>query len=135
MWLGGRAPSELRRCGRLGDGWLASFFTPADCAGGRPVIEAAAAAEGREVDPEHYGAMVLYAHGEIPDALRTRLSALRNDITAEEIVAVGLDGLRQRLTEYVDVDFSKLVLVPLGEPDDWHDELRRVADAVLDLQT
>jgi len=23
VWLGGRAPSELRRCGRLGDGWLA----------------------------------------------------------------------------------------------------------------
>ncbi len=26
VWLGGRAKSELRRCGRLGDGWLASFL-------------------------------------------------------------------------------------------------------------
>jgi len=135
VWLGGRAPSELRRCGRLGDGWLASFFTPTDCADGRPVIEEAAAKEGRSIDPEHYGAMVLYTHDEIPDALRARLAALRTDIAAEEIVAVGLDGLRARLAEYIDVDFSKLVLVSLGEPDDWHDELRRVGEAVLDLQT
>jgi probable F420-dependent oxidoreductase len=135
VWLGGRAPSELRRCGRLGDGWLASFFTPTDCAGGRPVIEDAAAKQERSIDPEHYGAMVLYTHDEIPDALRARLAALRTDIAAEEIVAVGLDALRARLAEYVEVDFSKLVLVSLGEPDDWHDELRRVGEAVLDLQT
>src|SRR5690606_16241421 len=30
VWLGGRARSELRRCGRLGDGWLPSFCTPDD---------------------------------------------------------------------------------------------------------
>ena len=29
VWLGGRAPGELRRVGRLADGWLASFSTPA----------------------------------------------------------------------------------------------------------
>src|SRR5207245_2190199 len=28
VWLGGRAKSELRRVGRLGDGWLPSFSTP-----------------------------------------------------------------------------------------------------------
>jgi probable F420-dependent oxidoreductase len=77
VWLGGRAPSELRRCGRLGDGWLASFFTPGDCAAGRPVIEAEAEKEDRVIDPEHYGAMVSYTYGELPDALRTRLAAIR----------------------------------------------------------
>ena len=29
VWLGGIAPSELRRVGRLADGWLPSFVTPA----------------------------------------------------------------------------------------------------------
>ena len=30
VWLGGIADSELRRVGRLADGWLPSFVTPAD---------------------------------------------------------------------------------------------------------
>ena len=34
VWLGGIAPSELRRVGRLGDGWLPSFIMP-DEVGGR----------------------------------------------------------------------------------------------------
>ena len=135
VWLGGRAPSELRRCGRLGDGWLASFSTPADCAAGRPVIEAEADKEGRTIDPEHFGAMVTFVHHEIPDALRQRVAAIRPDVDAADLFPVGLDALRQRLIEFVDVGFSKLVLVPLGEPDDWDAELARLADALLDLQT
>ena len=139
VWLGGRAPSELRRCGRLGDGWLASFFTPDDCAKGRTVIDEAAAANDRSIDPEHFGAMVTYTHGEIPDALRERLAAVRPEIDAEELVPSGFDALRERLAAYVDVGFSKLVLVPLGEPaagdGGWDAELSHAADAVLDLQT
>lgn len=135
VWLGGRAPGELKRCGRLGDGWLASFSSPADCAAGRPVIVEAAAREDRAIDPEHFGVMVTYVEDAIPDALRARLEAVRPGARAEEYVAVGLDGLRERLTAYIEVDFSKLVLVPLAEPSDWGRELTRVADAVLDLQT
>ena len=37
VWLGGIAPSELRRVGRLADGWLPSFVTPRDAADGRRV--------------------------------------------------------------------------------------------------
>jgi probable F420-dependent oxidoreductase len=135
VWLGGRAKSELRRCGRLGDGWLASFATPGDCAAGRPVIDDAAAGADRAIDPEHFGAMVSYVHDEIPEAVRTRLAAFRPDTDPADLVPVGLDALRARLGEYVDVGFSKLVLVPLAEPADWGDELTRVGAAVLDLQT
>lgn len=134
VWLGGRAPSELRRCGRLGDGWLASFCTPADCEAGRPVIEEAARAANRFVDPEHFGAMVTYAHAAIPDALKTRLAAVRPELDPADLVPVGVPALRARLVEFVDVGFSKLVLVPLAEPDDWGPELARLADALLDLQ-
>jgi probable F420-dependent oxidoreductase len=135
VWLGGRAKSELRRCGRLGDGWLASFFTPSDCAAGRTVIEDEARAQERAIDEEHFGAMVMYVDDTIPDALRKRLDALRPGTDAAELVAVGLDGLRDRITAYVDADISKLVLVPLAEPDDWDAHLHQVGDAVLDLQS
>ena len=37
VWLGGIAPSELRRVGRLADGWLPSFVTPDDAARGREI--------------------------------------------------------------------------------------------------
>jgi probable F420-dependent oxidoreductase len=138
VWLGGRARSELRRCGRLGDGWLASFLSAAECAERRPVIDAAAADAGRRIDEEHYGAMVLHARDAVPDALRDRLAALRPDARVEDLVGVGADGLRARIHEYVDVGFSKLVVVPLDEPtptDGWDGALGAIADAVLDLQT
>ena len=69
MWLGGKAPSELRRIGRLADGWLASFSTPEDCKASRVAIEAAADAAGRAIDDDHFGAMVFYSHDEIPERL------------------------------------------------------------------
>src|SRR5437763_12972158 len=59
VWLGGLAPSELRRVGRLGDGWLPSFCTPADVDAGRPIAEKAAAEAGRQMDPEHWGALII----------------------------------------------------------------------------
>jgi probable F420-dependent oxidoreductase len=135
VWLGGRAPSELRRCGRLGDGWLASFSTPQDCVRGRGVIEAAASHAGRAIDAEHFGAMVVFAPDEIPGPVRDRLAAVRPDVDPRELVAVGLPALRERLTGFVDVGFSKLVVVPLVEPDDWGAELEKLAAEVLDLQT
>lgn len=138
VWLGGRARSELRRCGRLGDGWLASFLTADECAERRPVIEEAAADAGRSIDEEHYGAMVLHARGEVPDPLRARLAALRPEAQPEDLVAVGPDHLRARLGEYIAVGFSKLVVVPLDEPEaheGWDAALGTIADATLDLQT
>src|SRR5229473_8159162 len=55
IWLGGSAPGALRRTGRLGDGWLASLLTPEEAAAGREAIQEAAAAAGREVEPDHFG--------------------------------------------------------------------------------
>ena len=60
MWLGGNSPSELRRTGRLGDGWLPSFCSVADVRDGWPVINATAAEHGREIDPEHLGVLIAY---------------------------------------------------------------------------
>src|SRR5437588_1830965 len=65
-WLGGQAPSELRRVGRLGDGWLPSFCTPTDVVAGRAMVEDAAADAGRTIDPEHFGALLFYGKGGVP---------------------------------------------------------------------
>lgn len=135
VWLGGRAPSELRRVGRLGDGWLASFTTPDQCAAGREVVEEAAAAAGREIDPEHFGAMVLYTHEPVPDPLRDVIATRNPNARVDDLVARGWSGARDLCERYVAVGFSKLVLVPLTEPRDWDDELATGAAEVLPIQT
>ncbi|MCU1452176.1 MAG: class F420-dependent oxidoreductase [Acidimicrobiales bacterium] len=135
VWLGGQAPSELRRVGRLGDGWLPSFCTVDDVAAGWESITATAAEHGRTIDPEHLGALVAYTHGEIPDAVRAVIAARRPELDAALVIPVGLDGLRARLEAFTKVGASKFVVLPIDEPADWHAELAAVADAVMDLQT
>ncbi len=87
VWLGGRAPAELRRVGRLADGWLASFTTPDQCKTGRVTIEDSADAAGREIDGEHFGAMVLYARNGVPGAFAQAVAARNPDVDLDDLVA------------------------------------------------
>jgi probable F420-dependent oxidoreductase len=135
VWLGGRAPSELRRIGRLADGWLASFATPEQCKAARVVIEEAADAAKRAIDPEHFGVMALYSHGALPDAFAQAIKSRNPDVEINDLVARGWSELHDLCERYVAVGFSKLVVVPLGEPSDWNDELAAGAGALLPLQT
>lgn len=134
VWLGGRAPSELRRVGRLGDGWLPSFTTPADAVAGRAVVEAAAAEHGRSIDPEHWGVLIPYSDGGLPEVVAAAVRKRRPDTDPADVVPAKV-RLRRHVEEFVEVGFSKFVLVPVVEPDSWDDELGAVADSVLSLQT
>jgi probable F420-dependent oxidoreductase len=136
VWLGGKAPSELRRVGRLADGWLASFTTPEQCKAARVTVEESADAADREIDPEHFGVMALYSPlGEIPDAFAQAIKSRNPDVDIDDLVARDRDALHDLCARYIDVGFSKLVLVPLGEPADWDDELAANAAALLPLQS
>jgi probable F420-dependent oxidoreductase len=140
VWLGGRAASELRRVGRLGDGWLPSLCTPADVRAGLGVVMGEAERHGRVIEPDHIGALVLYTDGPLPDGVTDRLAdRLRSRATGgglEEIVPVGLGALRAQLERFVAVGASKFVVAPLiepGSPAAWEDHLGRLAEAVLPL--
>ena len=99
------------RAGRLGDGWLAGRMTLEEAVAAKAVIDAAAAAAGRAISPEHFGTNLAYSwDGDLPP-------------------------LRDQVARWVDAGFSKLVVRPATPPDDWGPELRRLADDVLDLQT
>jgi probable F420-dependent oxidoreductase len=135
VWLGGRAKSELRRVGRLGDGWLPSFSTPDEVAAGRVVVEEAAAEAGRVIDVEHYGALVIYVREAIPELLTTAIKTRRPDADPAELVPAGLPALRAHLERFLEAGFSKLVLVPAHEPKSWMAELDDVAAEILPLQT
>ncbi len=135
IWLGGIAPSELRRCGRLGDGWLPSFCTPDDVRDGIVAIQAHAAEVGRELDPEHFGALLPYCDGPIPEVVAAAVAQRRPGVDPARMIASGVDGLAAMIKEHIDVGASKFVVIPLAEPDDWDAHLGEVADAVLPLQT
>ncbi|MDH3753496.1 MAG: TIGR03619 family F420-dependent LLM class oxidoreductase [Acidimicrobiia bacterium] len=136
IWLGGIAPSELRRTGRLGDGWLPSFCGPADVAAGIPVINQHAADNERAIDEEHIGALVAYTiDGSVPDRIVEAIKLRRPDVDPLDIIVTGRDGLAPRIEEFVDAGASKFVIMPFTEPDDWTAELDALAEAVLHIQT
>jgi probable F420-dependent oxidoreductase len=135
IWLGGIAPSELRRVGRLGDGWLPSFCTVDEVAAGIPTVQAHAADAGRAIDPEHFGVLVAYAHGEIPPPLAAFVEHRRPGLDPSAVVPSGFDALRARVAELVDTGASKFVVVPVTDPPNWHDELAALAEALLPLET
>lgn len=138
VWLGGHAPSELRRVGRLADGWLPSFVTPDDAASGRATIEQVCADHDREIDDDHYGVLIPYANGPLPERLVELLARRRPDVDdPASIVPSSWAELTQLIERFVDVGTSKFVVLPVGEPigaDNWRAHLREVADVVLPLE-
>ena len=135
VWLGGTAPSELRRTGRFGDGWLPSFTVPAEVEAGWDTITEVAAQHDRAIDPEHLGVLVLYTRGPLPDAIAGVVASRKPDLDPHEVVPQGIDGLRRQLERFIAVGASKFVVVPLADPDDWDAELGELAATVLPLET
>jgi probable F420-dependent oxidoreductase len=135
IWLGGIAPSELRRVGRLGDGWLPSFVTPDDAAEKRPTVEEAADAAGRTMDPEHWGALIIYSCNGLNDRLAQVIERRRPGLDPRELVPSGYDALRAQCERFIERGFSKLVVLPAFPVDDWTAELERLATHVLPLTT
>ena len=135
FWLGGTAPRSLELCGRLGDGWLPSLCTPEQAMAGREVIEQSAAAVGRVIDPEHFGVSIGYTHDPLSAAARARIEQRAGSPDVSRLVPTGLPELRSLLEEFIAVGFSKFVVRPTAAPTSWAQELRALADGVLDLQT
>jgi probable F420-dependent oxidoreductase len=135
IWLGGSAPGALRRVGRLGDGWLASFITPAEAAAGRAAIKEAAAAAGREVEEDHYGISLAVATEGIPDALIAAALQRRPDADPASLVAASWPDARQMIGEYVDAGLTKFVIRPADPRSSLRGFLDRFNAELMPLQT
>ncbi|HYZ02090.1 MAG TPA: LLM class flavin-dependent oxidoreductase [Candidatus Binatia bacterium] len=138
VWLGGAQPRELERVGRLSDGWLPSFLLPSEAAAGRRIVEQAAADAGREIEDEHFGALIQYSLTPLTGEQRDRITLRRRRIgpvDPDELVPVGGPAVRRRVEEFISAGVAKFVLTPARQPDAWEPELAEVAEHVLPLQT
>jgi probable F420-dependent oxidoreductase len=134
VWMGGAAPSELRRVGRLGDGWLPSVCTPDDVQTGIATIKQVAADHGRAIEDEHYGALIAYVTSEIPAPVAELVKQRHPDQDAAAVIPIGFEALAERIRAFTEVGASKFVVLPLVEPASWSDELEALAEAVLPLE-
>lgn len=134
VWMGGIAPSELRRVGRLSDGWLPSFVTPEDVRSGITTIKQHADEAEREIDPEHYGALLAYTDGPLPDRFLELIKLRQPDKNPGDLVASSRQELRPKIEAFIKTGASKFVVMPLGEPSDWKAEIEALADDLLPLQ-
>ncbi|HEV8617640.1 MAG TPA: LLM class flavin-dependent oxidoreductase [Methylomirabilota bacterium] len=137
LWIGGNSEAAMRRTARVGDGWIPSFITPARFAGGIATINTLAAAAGREVPADHFGALV-YVHLD-DDPARALAAAAPfiprgrvDDATLAACTAFGPAALvHERLEDYIAAGASKFILRPMCPPDRMLDQLERLAADVV----
>ncbi|NIH84658.1 TIGR03854 family LLM class F420-dependent oxidoreductase [Amycolatopsis granulosa] len=114
IWLGGSAPAAFRRIGRYGDGWLGSFLSPAEARRGRAEIEAAAAAAGREIEPDHYGMSLLLSEDGIPPELAAATRQRRPDTDPADVIATSWPALHRLLDAHLEAGLTKFVIYHRG---------------------
>jgi len=135
VWFGGHSEAACRRVGRLGTGWLPSFVAPSEYKAKLDLIKSEAARHDREIEDDHYGALVAYipAGGEaMAETVLSVLSARRPEVDPRDVLVAGGDGeLRARLEEFYAQGASKFVVIPAVPPADWGAELQRVYDNIV----
>lgn len=135
VWFGGHSEAACRRVGRLGTGWLPSFVTATEYKAKVDLIREVAAEHDREIEEDHYGALVPYVpwgKEEAAQAIMQAIQARRPEVDpAQVIVPGGDDQLRARLESLVTQGATKFVVVPAVPPRDWGDELQRIYDNVV----
>jgi probable F420-dependent oxidoreductase len=138
MWIGGSSEAAIRRTARFGTGWQAGAETPAEVAPVIAAIRAAAAAEGRAIDDDHFGAGIPFRFGQPDDPGLTRLFEAYRRRTGRDpsgYFAIGdAEAILERIAAYVAAGVSKFILRPAARgEEDMVTQTRRLIAEVLPL--
>jgi len=122
LWIGGSSEAAIRRTARLGTGWLGGLQTPAQAAPVVAAIKREAAALGRTIDEDHYGAGFAFRFGTLDEpVVEQSATALRRAGIPDPLatIAVGdAETVAAKVEEYTAAGVSKFVLRPLASGDD-----------------
>ena len=135
VWIGGRTPREYDRAGRLAQGWLGSFQSPAEAGEARRLIEQACERHGREIDDDHFGLVLPYARTDIGPTLHAFVERVRPGRPVTELIPIGADGLRSIVDSYVAEGITKFVLIPAAPPASWDEELAWLSTIVREIES
>jgi probable F420-dependent oxidoreductase len=122
IWIGGSSDAAVRRTGRFGTGWLGGLDSLDDIARVIPAIKQAAAAAGRTIDEDHYGAGLAFHFGSAadPGVAEARARFIRfagRDVPS--YFAIGdAETIVSRIADLVAAGVSKFVLRPVVAGDD-----------------
>src|SRR5271155_1187442 len=121
LWIGGSSEAAVRRPARFGTGWQGGPERPEEAAGVVAQIRAAAAAAGRHIDDDHYGAGFPFFFGSPDDPALARAMQAYQKRTGRDPLgyfAVGdAETITMRIAEYVAAGVEKFVLRPVGTGD------------------
>jgi probable F420-dependent oxidoreductase len=136
MWIGGSSAAAIRRTARFGTGWQAGGETPAEAALVVAHIREAAAAAGRAIDDDHFGAGIPFRFGRADDpALEGLFDAYRRRTGRDPLqhfVIGDAEAILERMARYVAAGISKFILRPAARGDDeMLAQSRRLIDEVL----
>ncbi len=117
MWIGGSSDAAIRRTARYGTGWQAGLEGLDDVARVIRAIKEAAAAAGRTIDDDHYGAGVAFHFGSADEPAVAAAKAQVVRRAGREVpsyFAIG-DGaaIVARIGDLVSAGVSKFILRPL----------------------
>ncbi len=136
MWIGGSSEAAIRRTARFGTGWQAGSEGPAEIGAVVAQIRAAAIAEGRKIDDDHYGAGIPFRFGRADDPGLGRLFDAYRKRTGRDPLkhfAIGdAEAIVDRIADFVAGGISKFILRPAARGDDeMLGQTRRLIEEVL----
>jgi probable F420-dependent oxidoreductase len=122
LWIGGSSQAAFERTAKYGTGWQASFENPEEAGIAVRAIHAAAAAEGRKLDPDHMGVGFQFRFGSWDEPIvATAAEAYRKRLGRDPrpAFAVGDAGdILGQIRAYADNGIAKFILRPVGATDD-----------------
>jgi probable F420-dependent oxidoreductase len=138
MWIGGSSEAAIKRTAKHGTGWQAGPETPEQAKVVVAAIREAAAAEGRAIDDDHYGAGIPFRFGSADElGLAPLFDAYRKRTGRDPLnyFAIGdATAIVDKIGEFVAAGVSKFILRPAAKgDDDIMAQTRRLIDEVLPL--
>ncbi len=135
LWIGGRTEYAWRRVAAVGDGWITSSSTSDEVGAGIRSIKAGLQSNGRHIEDDHYGVLLLTYLAPSREQAMQRYTAgrrLRPDIAPESHALLGTaEDIIGKLREYVAAGATKFVFRLACPEAEVSQQLRLLADEVV----